>query len=36
MVVFARFKYAADKPAFKVHIWDLFGECSLDSVSFET
>ena len=35
MLVFARFKYAVDRPAFRVHIWDLFEECSLATTSFE-
>ena len=34
MTVFARFVYASDKPALRVHIWDIFDEANLEAKDF--
>ena len=34
MTVFAIFKYSPDKPALRVHIWDIFENANLETVDF--
>ena len=36
MTCFARFKYAIDKPAFRVHIWDVFDKANLTTKNFSS
>jgi hypothetical protein len=34
MTCFAKYKFAADKPAFRVHIWEVFDEANMASKNF--
>ena len=35
MTVFARFKYQKDRPALRVHIWEIFDFANLNTASFK-
>ena len=36
MSCWAHFKFNSKQPSFKVHVWEIFDEASLDSKTFET
>jgi len=35
MTCWARFKYSEKQPSFRVHIWDIFDQASLETRTFE-